>query len=84
MMYLLTISEHGAAMRLAAAKCTVADHDHDHNGLEFGCDQHAVDRQSSSPGQHLSRSLGTVAPTQFVVKLNSVSRLMIPDASPLS
>ncbi len=50
-------------MRLAAAECTFADHDHDHKGLEFGCDQHVVDRQSSSPGQHLSQSLGTGAPT---------------------
>ena len=66
MMYLLTISEqqlHGTAMRLAAAECTFADHDHDHEGLEFGCDQLAVDRHSSSPGQHLSRSLSTAAPT---------------------
>ncbi len=66
MTHLLTVSEkqlHGTAMRLGDAECTFADHDHDHKGLEFGCDQHAVDRQSSSPGQHLLRTLGTGAST---------------------
>ncbi len=86
MMYLLTISEpqlHDTAMRLAAAECTFADHDHDHKGLEFGCDQHAVDRQSSSPGS-ISRGAWAQRHQNLIVKSNSVSRLIIADASPFS
>ena len=63
MTHLLTINEqqlHVPPMRLAA-EWTFADHDHE--GLEFSCNQHAVDRRPSSPGQHLSRSLSTAAPT---------------------
>lgn len=46
-------------MPLAAAEYTFADRE----GLEFGCDQHAVDRLSSSLGQHLLRRLSTTTTT---------------------